>query len=61
MRPSLRFLALAVVGWAGIRAVMLGVLPGAEIFSIMPSEAKVQPPPIVPCATTRFRICPRTT
>lgn len=45
MRPSLRFLALALVGWAGIRAAALGVLPGAEMFSIERSEAK--PPPIV--------------
>jgi hypothetical protein len=48
MRPSLRFLALAVAGWAGVRAAMLGVLPGAEIFRIDRSEAKVQAPPIVP-------------
>ena len=46
MRPSLRFLALAVVGWAGVRAAALGVLPGAEMFSIQRSEAKV--PPIAP-------------
>ena len=46
MRPSLRFLILAVVGWAGVRAATLDVLPGAEIFRIQRSEAK--PPPIVP-------------
>jgi hypothetical protein len=46
MRPSLRFLALAVFGWMGFRAATLGMLPGAEIFRIDPSEAK--PPPIVP-------------
>lgn len=46
MRPSLRFLGLAVLGWAGLRAATLGALPGAEIFRIDPSEAK--PPPIVP-------------
>lgn len=46
MRPSLRFLMLAVVGWAGVRAATLDVLPGAEIFQIQRSEAK--PPPIVP-------------
>jgi hypothetical protein len=45
MRPSLRFLALALFGWAGIRAASLGALPGAEIFSIEASEAKA--PPIV--------------
>ena len=43
MRPSLRFLAVAVVGWAGVRAAALGVLPGAEMFSIERSEAKVPP------------------
>ena len=46
MRPSLRFLALALFGWAGLRAATLGVLPGAELFRIERSEAKA--PPIVP-------------
>ena len=46
MRPSLRFLAIAVIGWAGVRAATLGALPGADMFSIKPSEAKA-PPPIV--------------
>lgn len=49
MRPSLRFLALAVVGWAGVRAAMLDSLPGAELFSITPSAAKV-----APIASTQF-------
>lgn len=46
MRPSLRFLALTVLGWAGFRAATLGVLPGAEVFRVSRSEA--QPPPITP-------------
>jgi len=46
MRPSLRFLAIAVVGWIGVRAAALGSLPGAELFSIERSEAKT--PAIVP-------------
>lgn len=46
MRPSLRFLALAVVGWIGVRAASLGTLPGMELFRIEPSEAKT--PTIVP-------------
>ncbi|MFL6721554.1 MAG: hypothetical protein ACJ8FT_07100 [Sphingomonas sp.] len=46
MRPSLRFLALALVGWVGLRAAALGLLPGADLFRIDRSEAK--PPPIVP-------------
>ena len=46
MRPSLRFLALAVVGWIGVRAAALGMLPGGELFRIERSEAKT--PPIIP-------------
>jgi len=46
MRPSLRFLGIAVVGWVGVRAAVLGTLPGAELFRIDRSEAKT--PPIVP-------------
>ena len=49
MRPSLRFLAIAVVGWAGVRAGTLDMLPGAELFRIERSEARA--PAIVP---TRF-------
>lgn len=41
MRPSLRFLAVALLGWAGVRAASLGVFPGAQIFRIDRSEAKV--------------------
>ena len=46
MRPSLRFLALAVVGWAGFRAVTLGMIP-TGLPSFGRNEAKA-PPPIVP-------------
>lgn len=46
MRPSLRFLAIAVIGWAAVRAATLDMLPGAELFRIGRSEAR--PPPIVP-------------
>jgi hypothetical protein len=46
VRPSLRFLALAVFGWAGVRAATLGVLPGAQLLKITPSAART--PPIVP-------------
>jgi len=48
MKPSLRFLALVVVGWAGIRSATLGHLPGSEMFRVESSEAKSSPPPIVP-------------
>ena len=46
MSPSLRFLAFALVGWVGVRAATLDRLPGAELFRIEPSEARVSP--IVP-------------
>jgi hypothetical protein len=48
VKPSLRFLALAVIGWAGMRAFNLGVLPSADFLSIDRSEAKTAPPPIAP-------------
>jgi hypothetical protein len=46
MRPSLRFLALAIAGWVGVRAIALGMLPGGELFRIERSEARTAP--IVP-------------
>ena len=48
MRPSLRFLAAAVVGWAGLRAATLGALPGAELFQFVPRPA---PAPTVVAAS----------
>jgi len=56
VRPSLRFLMVAVCGWAGFRAATLGALPGAEIFRIDRGEAMAPPivatqfPPIEPIA-----------
>ena len=46
MRPSVRFLGLALIGWTGIRAMTLDAIPDAQLFNIAPSEAK-SPPPIV--------------
>ncbi len=54
MSASLRFLAMAVVVWAGARAVTLGAIPGAEAFSLgraQPAEkpvAAASVPAIVP-------------
>jgi hypothetical protein len=65
MRPSLRFLAIVVFGWAGVRAATLGVLPGAELFRIEKSEAKVPPivptefPPIEPVAPAAVQAMPQ--
>jgi hypothetical protein len=56
MRPSLRFLGLAVVGWVGVRSAALGMLPGGELFRIDRNEPKTPPivqtqfPPIEPVA-----------
>ncbi len=44
MRPSLRFLALVTVGWAGLRAYTLGALPSGSFRLIGRSEAKPAPP-----------------
>ena len=40
MKPSLRFLALVVVGWIGVRWAMVGSFPGASLFEPTRSEAK---------------------
>ncbi|MEO5809728.1 MAG: hypothetical protein ABIR51_06705 [Sphingomicrobium sp.] len=55
MSHSLRFLGLAVAAWAGIRAVSLGLVPGAEALAfdrLGPASAAVleapQLPPVEP-------------
>ena len=45
MSAPLRFLTLAVLGWAGVRAATLGIVPGAEAFTA--ARARPAPPPIV--------------
>lgn len=45
MRPSLRFLGLVMVGWVGMRSVMLGAIPGGEMFRLKAAPAAT--PPIV--------------
>jgi len=40
MSPSLRFLAMAVIGWAGLRAATLGMVPGTEIIADPSSDPK---------------------
>jgi hypothetical protein len=46
LSAPLRFLAVAILGWGAVRALSLGVLPGASLFAPTPSAAAV--PPIVP-------------
>jgi len=43
MRPSLRFLAVAIIGWAGIRAATLGMIPGAQLFAVKSTPAESRP------------------
>ena len=47
MSAPLRFLALAVVSWAALRGATLGLIPGAEMFTIGRSEAAPPPPGLV--------------
>ena len=46
MRPSLRFLVLVVAGWAGVRSVATGRVPGASLFEPPSSEAKAAAAPL---------------
>lgn len=48
MKPSLRFLALVAIGWAGLRAATLGALPGAEVFRIDPGVAQQPRQAVIP-------------
>jgi hypothetical protein len=47
VRPSLRFLLVAVIGWAGVRAASLGMIPGADMFSMKANNAQTPPAPVV--------------
>lgn len=64
MRPSLRFICVVVLGWAGVRAAALDLLPGGELFRIGRSEAKAPPivptqfPPIEPVALAQPQAAP---
>ena len=49
MSAALRVLGLTLAGWVGVRAMTLGLVPGADLFLIGRSEA--QPAPI---RTTAF-------
>lgn len=48
MSAPLRFLALALVGWAGLRAATVGIVPGAEILAASGAARAQELPPIVP-------------
>ena len=42
MSASLRFLAVAVIGWAGVRAASLGMIPGSDAFTLSRNKAGPQ-------------------
>jgi hypothetical protein len=44
MSHSTRFIGLAVVGWIGLRAVSLGMIPGAEALAFDRAEPAAKPP-----------------
>jgi len=43
LSAPVRFLALVVFGWAGVRAATLGIIPGAEVFRVDASQAHPAP------------------
>lgn len=50
MSQSIRFLGLAIFAWAGVRAISLGIIPGADALAVEPSafEGRAPVPGIVP-------------
>lgn len=53
MSAAIRFLGIALVGWVGLRAVALGIVPGAEALAVIPGftpapEIAYDPPPAAP-------------
>lgn len=46
MSAPVRFLALLVMGWAGVRAASLGALPGFTVGYAKPSPTAEAPPPV---------------
>ena len=66
MSQSIRFLGLAVLAWAGVRAISLGLVPGTQALAFdLPQKAEaatipaVQPsqlPPIQPIAPPAYQL-----
>ncbi len=52
MSASIRFLGLAVIAWAGVRAASLGLIPGTE--RLTPPAAAATMPATRPVARTQF-------
>ena len=58
MSAPLRFLAVAMIGWAGVRAATLGFVPGTEAFTstaeALPAQSAIIPtvfPPLEPVSS----------
>ncbi len=52
MSQSVRFIAFALIGWVGLRALSLGLIPGGEAIAFDRSARGAAPLPLV--ATTMF-------
>jgi hypothetical protein len=52
MSQSLRFIAFALIGWVGLRAVSLGLIPGSEAIAFDRKAPTAAPLPLV--ASTTF-------
>jgi len=54
MSHSIRFLGLAIVAWAGVRAVSLGLVPGMDVLAFdLPAKQKA-PKPLPPIQPTQL-------
>lgn len=54
MSAPIRFLALALVCWAGLRAATLGMVPGAEVLALAGSPAEPSQPESAMAETIRI-------
>ena len=49
MSQSIRFLGMAVMAWAGVRAISLGLIPGTQAFAFdLPNPPPATLPPVQP-------------
>ena len=58
MSASIRFLGLAVLAWAGVRAASLGLIPGTEAFAPAAEAATTPIPPAVAERSSRRHLPP---
>ncbi len=60
MSHSMRFIGLAVIAWAGVRAVSLGMVPGTQAlaFDLPAASASTPPAPLPPVQPTQLPSIP---